>query len=148
MMMKKNVLRFLIVAAACLASSTTTARPEQQELPSGALNHEEAPRQNDISDIKVTITQGDEVKVNNDLPQVITTGDPTLKDEKSQGNVDQEIMIGETKVTLGNVDQYEVKDATEPTATEAGTSAAVAAQQYAVTLLLGAAGVFSLASMM
>jgi hypothetical protein len=138
MMMKKNVLRFLIVAAACLASSTTTAaRPD---------------------DVKVTISQGEEVKVNNDLVAhtVITTGDPKQDDQQKQskGNVDyvdQEIMIGETKVTLGNVNQMEVKPAA--TTDAAGTSAAAATaaqQQHAVTLLLvgAAVGVLSLASMM
>jgi hypothetical protein len=125
MMKKKNALRAIIVAAVCLSSSTTTAKLDQ--------DHEEAPMQSDMSDVTVTISQG-----NTDLtPQSMKV------DEKP----DQEFMFGETKVTVGNVDQLEVKpDATEATGTSA---AAAAARQYAVTLLFGAAaGVFSCVSMM
>ena len=55
---------------------------------------------------------------------------------------EQEMMIGDTKVTISGANVN-----TAPDANQAETSAAAGAQQYTVGLLVGA-GVFSLASMM
>jgi hypothetical protein len=80
-------------------------------------------------------SQEGEVRQMND-PTVITTEDPAADK--------QEVMIGDTKVTISGADPNQVPAATQGETSEATVAAA---QQYAVGLLVGV-GAFSLASLM